>query len=398
MQVLLVDPQRRLPADLAPRIGGNGWTVHPLDSYRAAAELAQQGRADAVILSSPRSGQHATDGFDALVRVLQAQRTAAILLSDEASATLNDAEESLVELVPWSISADEIRGRLAMIERFQGLVKRMERELATMQRLGKRLNDHFAEVDQDMRLAARLQRDFLPTDVGPFGPASFATLYRPAQWVSGDIYDIIRIDDAHVAFYVADAVGHGMAASLLTMFIKRTVMDCMQRRAGDARFNPSVTMAALNDALAAQALPHCQFVTAVFCVLDLHTLSLRYARAGHPHPLLITGDRTLTELKTEGALLGVFAGEEFPSHEVRLRAGDKIFLYTDGLEVAYPSERFRADPISYHRTVFHGLVGLSAAEAVEKLRTELDAETGSLHPRDDLTVLAGEVQLRSTTT
>ena len=56
------------------------------------------------------------------------------------------------------------------------------------------------------------------------GPIRFGALYRPATWVSGDIYDVVRLDETHVGFYVADAVGHGMPAALLTMFIKKALL------------------------------------------------------------------------------------------------------------------------------------------------------------------------------
>ena len=49
----------------------------------------------------------------------------------------------------------------------------------------------------------------------------FHTLFRPASHVSGDLYDVMRLDEDHIGFYMADAVGHGMPAALLTMFIKR---------------------------------------------------------------------------------------------------------------------------------------------------------------------------------
>ena len=52
----------------------------------------------------------------------------------------------------------------------------------------------------------------------------FHTLFRPAGYVSGDLYDIMRLDETHVGFYMADAVGHGMPAALLTMFIKNALV------------------------------------------------------------------------------------------------------------------------------------------------------------------------------
>jgi serine phosphatase RsbU (regulator of sigma subunit) len=267
----------------------------------------------------------------------------------------------------------------------------MDRELANMQRLGKRLNEYFAQVDEEMRLAGRLQRDFLPQHLGPIGPVTFAALYRPASWVSGDLYDIVRVDESHVAFYVVDAIGHGMAAALLTMFIKRAVTTKRIRPDGYELLEPSETLALLNDALAGQTLPRCQFVTGCYCLLNLETLVLRFARAGHPHPLLVDEDGGVTELHTQGGLLGVFRGEDFPTRQVQLRPGEKVILYTDGLELAYAPERYHSDPVAYYRAIFDGAAAAPAAELIRKLNADINEEAGSLHPRDDVTVVAMEV-------
>ena len=53
-----------------------------------------------------------------------------------------------------------------------------------------------------------------------FGDVTFDVLFRPAGYVSGDLYDVQRLDEDHVGFYVADAVGHGVPAAMMTVLIK----------------------------------------------------------------------------------------------------------------------------------------------------------------------------------
>ena len=76
-------------------------------------------------------------------------------------------------------------------------------------------------LDEELRLAAKLQQDFLPKQLPQVGPIHFHSLFRPAGYVSGDLYDVMRLDEKRVGFFPVDAVGHGMPAALLTMFIKR---------------------------------------------------------------------------------------------------------------------------------------------------------------------------------
>ena len=394
MQVLIVDPSEHgLPLGTASMLSEIGWQTTTAADFSAALDAARRQAIDAVIMSRP-TGIAGTDGagraYDSLMRLIDGQRIATVLISDGAVRTDADAK-TLVNVVAPDVSLAELRGRFAMIERYHSHFKQMETELRNMERLGKRLNDHFREVDQEMRLASRLQRDFLPDVEDPIGNAQFAAVYRPASWVSGDIFDIFRIDEEHTGFYVADAVGHGMAASLLTMFIRQTIVP--KRVDGDRYtiFTPSETMVMLNDALADQSLPNCQFVTACYALLNHRTLTLQYARGGHPYPILTTTDGTVTELKTSGGLLGLFKDGKFPTFETQLQIGDKMLFFTDGVELAFQADESKQLDTAAYCRVFESLAHLPVREMVSEIDSRLDTETGSLNPRDDLTVVGLEI-------
>ena len=254
--------------------------------YHHAAELAYGAEVNAAIVPQPADSNRdaGTEAdFRNLMRAVEARRIAAVVLSDHPGHAAADGA-SLVDVALRTTTKEEIRGRLATIRCYHALVRGMETEVESLQRISKRINQHFNAVDQEMRLAGRLQRDFLPRKVEPIGPVRFAPLFRPVTWVSGDIYDIFRIDETHVGFYVADAVGHGMAASLLTMFIKHAVVPKEITPTGYRVLDPSEVLAALNAALTEQELPNCQFVTACYCVMNTETLQLSFARGATPTP------------------------------------------------------------------------------------------------------------------
>src|SRR5439155_6744829 len=100
----------------------------------------------------------------------------------------------------------------------------LREELGEARRRDESLNFYLSKVDDEQRLAARLQQDFLPKSLPRIGRVAFHTVFRPAGYVSGDLYDVMRLDEKHVGFYVADAVGHGMPAALLTMFLKMALV------------------------------------------------------------------------------------------------------------------------------------------------------------------------------
>ena len=97
----------------------------------------------------------------------------------------------------------------------------------------------------------------------------------------------MRLDEKHVGFYMADAVGHGMPAALLTMFIKNALVTKQITPGGYRLLNPSETMAHLNEALVGQHLSHATFATAIYGYVNTETLEATFARGGHPCPILV---------------------------------------------------------------------------------------------------------------
>jgi len=191
------------------------------------------------------------------------------------------------------------------------------------------LVDNLAE---QLRLAGLVQQDFLPTRVPTCNGFRWATTFLPAEWVSGDIYDIVRIDEQHIGFYVADVVGHGIPAALLTIFLKQALV---MRETVDSTyhiFSPAEVMENLNKRMAAQKLSGYQFATCCYCLLNIKTLQLTYGRAGHPYPVFIRGKEQPKQLEIRGPLLGVFEQSEYIQQTIQLQPGDKLLLYSDGAE------------------------------------------------------------------
>jgi sigma-B regulation protein RsbU (phosphoserine phosphatase) len=191
---------------------------------------------------------------------------------------------------------------------------------------------HAQQLETQLKMAGTVQRDFLPQTLPDSPQFKWAVAFMPADWVSGDIYDITRLDEKHIGFYLADAVGHSMPAALLTMFLKQAVQ--MRQTIGNEYkiFTPFEVISGLNQKMFAQHLRGCQFATCCYCLLNTETLTLEYCRAGHPYPILIGKDNHPLQLQSRGSLLGVFEDAQFEQGLVQLRPGDKLLLYSDGAE------------------------------------------------------------------
>ncbi|MEK6799725.1 MAG: SpoIIE family protein phosphatase [Planctomycetota bacterium] len=393
MRVLVVKGRtQRLPEGAAEKLRRTGCTLSSADDFKSAMRIARGGEVDAVVATEPDPSETRDAGFSefsSFLRLLDAQRIAAIVLAD-AALTPRPSPSSLVDIVGRDVSADELCGRLAMIDRYHGTMRRLEQEVRNMSRLGKQLNHHFREVDQELRLAGKLQRDFLPDLRRPIHNLQFASVYRPASWVSGDMFDVFRIDEEHTGVYLADAVGHGLAASLLTMYIKRAILPKRITDTGYTIVSPSEIISTLNDVLTDHALPNSQFVTACYGLFNHRTRTLEYARGGHPYPMLISRGG-IGELKTSGGLLGLFKGEEFPTLQMTLDPGDKVIFFTDGVELAFQKDDGSGlDTTSYQRFIEQE-AGTPIGQLMNTIDERLNLDPGSLNPRDDITLVGFEV-------
>ena len=189
--------------------------------------------------------------------------------------------------------------------------------------------DNLAE---QLRMAGHVQRDFLPSHLPKCENLKWATTFLPAEWVSGDIYNIVRIDEQHVGFYLADVVGHGIPAALLTIFLKQAMV---LRETIDNSYrilSPTEVMGNLNLRMTEQNLSGYQFATCCYCLLNIKTLQLTYSRAGHPYPILIRPNEEIRQLEIRGSLLGIFEQAQYMQQTVQLQTGDKLLLYSDGAE------------------------------------------------------------------
>lgn len=271
---------------------------------------------------------------------------------------------------------------------------RRESKVLAAQQAG--LCSQIGKLDEELRMAAQLQREFLPRDLPELGGVSFHVLYRPAGYVSGDIYDVIQLDEHHVGFFVADAVGHGVPAALMTVYIKRSLRSKRidaNAPGGYTLLEPAEALGRLNADMIGTQNGKVRFATACYGVIDTRDLTLTIARAGHPFPMLLRGeDNKVQTLEPEGGLLGVFEQEQYEQTTVQLQRGDRLLLYSDGFECAFPDEEVgsngkrRVANENYARE-FLDLGNGDPAAAIRRLEDNLDGQAGSLNQKDDLTVI-----------
>ena len=280
---------------------------------------------------------------------------------------------------------EELLAQARALLRIKDVHDRLNEKTTEINRINKRLQQAYKQIDQELELAHRIQSSFLPQTM-PEAPGSrFAVHYQLCGRVGGDFYDVFRLDENHVGFYVADAMGHGVPASLLTIFVKKGVRPKEVFGRQYRLVPPGEVLGRLNKELIDQQLSDTPFITMAYGLLNHKEGVLRFARAGHPYPLLVPREGPLQMWQQEGLLLGV-VDATFPTHTYQLRPGDKVLLYSDGVdtgtfEAGAPGAASLTACAERHRD-------LPAQEFLPRLARDLFG--GAAQP-DDLTLLALEM-------
>lgn len=388
--ILLLDADAERTAAVAQRLRDAGMepTVQPFGSDAIESPSGFAGRVAIVALDAV-GGPEREREVKTVLRRLAAERTPTLIYGPGGDG--RPTGSALTEWLAPGASVEAVLAKVETLARYVPLLAAMERELEHMSRLGQQLNHYFNEIDQEMRLAGRLQRDFLPAKLPNIPPLKFHAVYRPASWVSGDMYDVFRIDEDHLGLFVADAMGHGVAAGLLTMFLRQGLISKHIDGNEYTILTPAEALDHLHACLVKQKLPNCQFVTAAYAVADLRSCRVRLSRGGHPYAIHIRPDEPPTEVRVEGSLLGLAdVPADFEQTEITLAPGEKLFLYTDGLEESILAPRTTAGVPTEFTPLFHEWAAVDGAEIVARIEAHLDGQEGSLHPTDDVTVLVVE--------
>lgn len=188
---------------------------------------------------------------------------------------------------------------------------------------------------EEQILASNIQHALLPRR-GYTRSMRMEYFYRPAEVLSGDFFDIIEIDDDHIAFYIADAVGHGFASSMTTLFISQT----MRNMAPELLKDPPTAMLELVHRFGELNLPETMYFTMFLGVYCESRREFTYVNAGHDCPPLLKRKNHVRQLMNAGFPVSPLVEASF--YECRrayIQKGDELLLYSDGITEARAKDR-----------------------------------------------------------
>jgi sigma-B regulation protein RsbU (phosphoserine phosphatase) len=239
-------------------------------------------------------------------------------------------------------------------------------------------------IESELEIAHDIQMSMVPKIFPPFPNRSEFDIYAtlvPAREVGGDLYDFFFIDEDRLCFAIGDVSGKGVPASLF-MAVTRTLLKATAGKVD----SPDGILSRLNKEIC-DGNESCMFVT-IFCgILDIRTGQVEYSNGGHNLPYFLCPEGIKPLENTGGMALGLTENAVYRSERMVLRAGEGLFLYTDGVTEAMDENE---NLFSEHRLEeFLGRVGgSSVAEIIRRAVGEVKDFSAGVLQSDDITILA----------
>ncbi len=265
----------------------------------------------------------------------------------------------------------------------------LSRDITQARELHEQLKLNHERMQEELRLARNLQKALTQHNIPDFCDTTgncqleITSKYIPSFHLSGDYFSIIKTEQGHAHLLLADVMGHGVRAAMVTAMLQ---IGIQQLEAYNHR--PADLMAQLNQMLhpMIEASGQSLFATAVYGHLNLEQKTLTYTQAGGRHGAYVAreANQLVTPFSKDsiGSALGLFADATYPEKTLELESGDEIILYTDGIvEAARGDEEYTEARLiqflSQHR-------GQDISTMAEALIQSVQQFTGQKHFEDDV--------------
>jgi sigma-B regulation protein RsbU (phosphoserine phosphatase) len=233
-------------------------------------------------------------------------------------------------------------------------------------------------LEMDLELASKMQYALLPKKDLDLRDWEISYTYLPAGPVSGDYCDIISLKNDELLFVLADVTGKGVAASLLMTQIHAIFHSL-------AAFElPLEKLLEQVNRLICESTAYSHFATLVGGKL-LKNGEIEIVNAGHCLPIILKKYDTIN-VDSSTVPLGLFCNMEYKVQKIKLKKGDSLILYTDGLSEAIGTEDEEYGENRITQFAKNNINTLPQ-EFISLLINDVNEFSGNSKMRDDLTIM-----------
>ena len=236
-------------------------------------------------------------------------------------------------------------------------------------------------IHSDLNTAKNIQKNLLPKNLDQDKELDISVRYLPLSEVGGDIYDVHRLRNDTIRFFLADATGHGVQAALMTMSIHSEYLSIK-----DYILPPGRILTILNTRYFRRYSHLNSFFSCFVLDIDLKEGSISYASAGHPDQILYNSDRQI-RLKSTGKIIGVLENVEYGTREENFGHSDRLCLFSDGIyEMINPDKKEFGEDRFF--VLADELKSLPASDFLDNIVRRVFAFLETAPQQDDITLIS----------
>lgn len=349
-------------ADTARQAPSAGWTGEPAD-WLALKDRALAVAAEGVTIADARApGRpliYVNEGFERMTgypaaealgrncRFLQGPDTDVVAVA-EIRAALAGCRECLVEILNYRKDGTTFWNRLSItpVRESSGEVTHfigIQSDVTVRRQAENDLRRSKEVLEQDLRLAARVQQALLPPPEVHAGELRLAHAFHPCDDLAGDGIGIVPLPENRLGIYLLDVSGHGVGAALLSFTLAHLLSPTVDgalvtQRSGAASciVPPSRVAERLNRQFPMDRTR--QYFTFTYGVFDPSSARFEYVLAGHPPPILLPHVGPPAPVAGAGLPIGMIADAVFAQESLTLHPGDRLYFYTDGITEALDAD------------------------------------------------------------
>ena len=241
------------------------------------------------------------------------------------------------EVISNPVDPDELELRFRSAIRLLGFHSQLQRKNQRLVASFDHLMKDFMEVTTDLADAGRVQKCLLPA-TQQFNRVNAHGILRPATQLSGDSFDFFQLSDDYLAFYIADAVGHGSASAMVSYALHHQIKPraqgiCSTNLANSTSIEEAVvnTVADLNEQFISDEGEDNRWFTMIYGLIGLSSGKVVLSQAGQPPALHASyRDDEIQEIGSGGFPVGLFEEASYTTNTCVLKPGDKLLLCSDG--------------------------------------------------------------------
>lgn len=296
------------------------------------------------------------------------------------AAFIKNIEKPYLALFKAKNRLDKYAGQL------NGLVAERTEKL---QQVNEELSQKNQKLLEDLDYARDIQKAILPGKLPNSDQVMFEAKYYPAERVSGDFYNIFKLDEDRIGMYIGDVSGHGVPAAMLTVFLNQSIKTVHELDGSRYEvIKPSKVLENLYESYNRVNFKDEVYILVLYAIYNIKTMELTYSSAGmNAQPIIVKRNNEIMEIDTTGLpickLINITPGN-YTDKTIQLANGDKVFFYTDGLIESNDNKTGEVFTLEYLREFLLKNNGSSS-----KLYNEIDRKIKSISEnsglKDDIT-------------